>query len=74
MTISVFEVGLGLISLASFFFLATWAFMIWKPNYLLGTITMIWFNTLTRVTSVGLTLLILGEADQLLKTFLFWRW
>ena len=73
MTISVFGVGLGLILLGILLFLATWAVVIKKPKYLLGTITMIWFKILRQVISAGLILLMLGEANQLLTTFLFWR-
>jgi hypothetical protein len=73
MPTSVFSVGFSLILLGTLFFLATWAIVIKKPNYLLGTITMLWFKTLRQVISVGLILLILGEANQLLTTFLSWR-
>ena len=73
MTISVFGVGFGLILLATLLFLSTWATIIKKPNYLLGSITMLWFKILSQIISVGLILLILEEANQLLTTFLFWR-
>jgi hypothetical protein len=69
----IFRVGFALILLGSLFFLGTWAIVIRKPKYLLGTITMLWFKTLARVVGVGLLLLILAEADQMLTTYLFWR-
>jgi hypothetical protein len=73
MQTSIFAVGLGLISLAALLFLATWALVIKKPGYLVGTITMLWFKTLAQVIGAGLILLIMGAANQLLETALFWR-
>jgi hypothetical protein len=61
MAISVFRVGFGLILLASCFFVGTWALVIWRPKYLLGTVTMLWFRTIKQVIMVGLILLIMGE-------------
>lgn len=69
----VFRVGLGLIFVASFVFLGSWALVIWKPKYLLGNVTMLWFKTMRQAIFAGLILLVLGELNQLLTTFLFWR-
>jgi hypothetical protein len=73
MAIPIFEAGLALILLGSLLFLASWALVVKKPGFLLGTVTMLWFKMLARVIGTGLILLILGAADQVLETALFWR-
>jgi hypothetical protein len=73
MAIPIFATGLALILLGALLFLASWALVIKKPGFLLGTITMLWFKTLAQVMGTGLILLILGAADQVLETALFWR-
>jgi len=73
MATPVFGVGLALIFAASLAFVGSWALVIWKPKYLLGSVTMLWFRTMKQVILAGLILLVLAELNQLLTTFLFWR-
>lgn len=73
MAIPIFTTGVVLILLGSLLFLASWILVVKNPAFLVGTITMLWFKTLTQVVGAGLILAILGAADQIFVTALFWR-
>jgi hypothetical protein len=68
LTVGSLLIGLGLLA-----FGATYSLLVKKPEFLLGSLTMLWFRCLTWIVITGLSLLGLEALHQVIFTVLFWR-
>ncbi len=70
---AIWHLGCGLIVSAGALYVLSWGLITWRPNWLLGNITLLWFKSLVYMGLGGLGLIVLWALDQFAWTVLFWR-
>ena len=68
------KLGGGLVVFSGIVYAATWALVIWKPAYLVGNISILWFRALAKALTFGLVIITLAAVERIISTYAFWRY
>jgi hypothetical protein len=63
------RLGIGLVVSSGVLYAATWALVVWKPKYLVGNISILWFKALLRTLTFGLVILVLAAAERIIFAY-----